>query len=64
MGEYRGPDSSDGISTSYALNGPATEYRWGRKFPQLSSTALGPTQPPVRCVTGLVAWDKAAGAWR
>ena len=58
------PDSSVGMSTCYRLDGLGIESRWGRDFPLLSRSALGPTQPPAQRVTGLFTGGKAAGAWR
>jgi hypothetical protein len=45
--------SSVGIATSYGLDGPGIESRWGRDFPYLSRPVLGPTQLPVQWVPGL-----------
>jgi hypothetical protein len=36
-------DSVLGIATSYGLDDPAIESRWGRDFPHHSRPALGPT---------------------
>jgi len=56
-------DSSVGIATRYGPDGPGIEYRWGRDFPHLSITALGPPSLPCnryRVFPG----GKAAGTWR
>jgi hypothetical protein len=48
-----GQNSSVSIATRYGLNGPGIECRWQRDFPQPSTAALGPTQPPIQWVPGL-----------
>ena len=34
--------SSDSIETGYGLDGPRIEFRWGRDFPHLYRSTLGP----------------------
>jgi hypothetical protein len=41
-----GPDSSGGIATSYGLDGPGIEHRWGARF-------FAPVQPPIQWVPSL-----------
>jgi hypothetical protein len=48
-----GPGSVVSTATSYGLDGPGIESRWGRDFPHLSRPALRPIQPPVQWVPGL-----------
>ena len=56
-----GRDSSIDIVTRYGLDGPGIESRWGRDFPHLSRPALGPTQPPIKCVPGFFPGVKRPG---
>jgi hypothetical protein len=50
---FSGPGSVVGIETGYWLDGVRGSNPGGRDFPYLSRPALGPNQPPVRCVSGL-----------
>ena len=47
-----GPGSSVGIATGYGLDGPGSNTVGDEIF-RPSSQALGPNQPPVKCVPGL-----------
>jgi hypothetical protein len=51
--EIVGRDSSVGIANRYGLDGPGIESRWEHDFPHPSTSALGPTQPPIQWVPGL-----------
>ena len=55
-----GRGSSVGIATRYRMDGPGIESRWGARFPYTFRPALGPTQPPMQWVTGLLPDCKAA----
>jgi len=50
---HMGRNSVVGIATRYGLDGPGIESWWGREFPHLSRTVLGPTQPLIQWEAGL-----------
>jgi hypothetical protein len=56
-------DGIVGGATRYKVDGPGIEFRWGRRIHYPSIPVLGPTQPPVQWVPGLLPRDKAAGEW-
>ena len=45
--------SSVGVATSYGVDVPEVESRWGRDFAHPSRPALWSTQPPIQWVQGL-----------
>ena len=49
---WGGPGSSVGIATDYGMDGPGSNPSEDEIF-RPSRPALGPTQPPVQCVSGL-----------
>jgi len=50
---FRTRDSSVGIATRYALDGPGIESLWVRDFPHLSRLAPRRTQPTIQWVPSL-----------
>ena len=48
-------------STSYRLDGPAIDFRWGEIFPAIQASLVAP-QPPIQWVLGL-SLGKVAGTW-
>jgi hypothetical protein len=58
-----GRDSVVGIETRYWLDRSGIKFRCGQDIPLPSRPALGPTQPTIQWVPGLLSWGKAAVAW-
>jgi hypothetical protein len=50
--QVMGRISPFGIAIRYGQDGPGVESWWRRGFPLPSRSALGPTQPPLRWVSG------------
>jgi hypothetical protein len=53
-----------GIATLSGLDTPGNESRRRQDFPHPYSLVVGPTQPPVQRVPGLLPEGKEVGAWR
>jgi len=51
------------FKTCYRLDGPGIEFQWRRDFQYLSRSALGPTEPLVQGIRGLLPAGTAAGVW-
>ena len=58
-----GEDSAVSVETCYGLDGLGIDSWWGRDFLQPSTPALGPTQPPIQWILGLLRRDKEARVW-
>ena len=56
-----GRDSSVGIATRYGLDSPGIEYQWAWDLRHSSRPALGPTQPSIQRVSGLLLGVKRPG---
>jgi len=40
------------MATSYVLEGPGIQFRWGRDFSNRARPVFGTTQPPVKWALG------------
>ena len=55
MNEYtdvKGRDSAVGIATRSGTDGTRIESQWVRNIRHSSTTAFGPTHPPIQCAPG------------
>jgi hypothetical protein len=59
-----GRDSSVGKRLATAWTGRGSDPGGGRIFPTRTDRPLGPYQPPIQWVPGLLPGSKAAEAWR
>lgn len=57
-------DSSVGMATSYMLDGPGIQFRWGWDFSNKSTPVFGSTQPPVKWALGPFPNSKVTGERR
>jgi hypothetical protein len=56
-----GRDVGVSIVTRYGLGGQGIESRWRQDLPHPTRTAMGPTQPLIQWVTGLLPGVKRQG---
>jgi hypothetical protein len=58
-----GSDSAVSTATCYRLDSLGIKSCQRQDFPHLSRLALGPTQPPIQWVLGLLSWGNVARVW-
>jgi hypothetical protein len=58
-----GRNSAVGICTSYGLESPEIESRWGQDFLYQSRSTIEPTQLPVQWVLGPISGGTAVATW-